>query len=127
MEGEKRPAAALDQLENLRRQYNHPKEEGDVTLGIEYLAAHGRAMEYFWITPGSALREDPRLEGRPLDSVKLFQRDDGSWELQLRGTDSQDPQPWDFQESQLEELLAGAGEKLHARVPKGQEWHPGEE
>lgn len=127
METEQLTPAALDQLVNLRRKYNHPQEEGDVTLGIEYLAAHGRAMEYFWITPGPAFREDPRLEGRELESVKLFQKDDGSWELQLRGKESQDPLPWAFQEEQLEELLAGAGEKLYARVPKGQEWHPAEE
>ena len=118
---------ALDQLKEIRRQYNHPQQEGDVTLGIEYLAAHGRAMEYFWIQPGETLRQDPRLEGKELDSVKIFQRDDGSWELQLRAVESQTPQPWAFEESQLEELLKEAGEKLYAQVPKGEEWHPTEE
>lgn len=121
------PEAHLEDVLALRRAYNHDRQPGDCALGIEYLGAHGHVIEYFWAQPGARLKEDERLEGQPLDSIKLFQTDDGSWQLQLRAEGSQTAVCYGMEETLLEQFLANAEEKLYARPPKGQEWHPAEE
>lgn len=121
------PVATLEDVLALRRRYNHEQREGDLCMGIEYLAAHGRALEYFWAQASLRLACDPRLEGRELESLKLFQNNDNSWELQLRPYGSQLPVRYLIAQETVDRLLADAGEKLYARVPLGQEWHEMEE
>lgn len=121
------PVANLEDVLALRRRYNHEQQEGDLCMGIEYLAAHGRALEYFWAQPSQRLALDPGLEGKELESLKIFQNNDNSWELQLRPYGSQLPVRYLIAEETIDQLLANAGEKLYARVPLGQEWHEIEE
>lgn len=65
-----------------------PLPEGALPASLEYLGPHGRINYFLIAAPGSALCARPEAAAlAPLESLKLYENEDGSWKLCLRGQD----------------------------------------